>query len=233
MKQLKIAIANAIDWFDGRASRERWILLFGSATAVYAFISLTLLNPLLQKREDLAHGLTSVQKELVELQVRAEGTAAAASDNRQAGFGERVTILERELARLGGALEKERAGLVPPHEARRVLEELLSQESGLELVRLEALAPTPFYAEDDPSEADGAGATQVTPEEDRQILYRHDLRLVATGEYFSALRYLAALEGGSHGIVLDELEYEVEEHPRARIVVQVYTLSFDRSWIGV
>ena len=233
MTQIKNAIDSAVHWFDGRASRERWILLLGSATAVYAFVSLTLLNPLLQKREDLAHAMTNVQKELVELQVRAEGTAAAASDNRQAGFGERVTILERELTRLGGELEKERAGLVPPHEARRVLEELLSQESGLELVKLEALAPTPFYDEDAKSESDTGGATQAEAVKEGQILYRHDLRLEATGEYFSALRYLAALEGGKYGIVLDELEYEVEEHPRARIVVQVYTLSFDRSWIGV
>ncbi len=225
LKPLRIQLDKGVAWFDARASRERLVLLLGAGLGVYAVFTLVFLNPLLAKREELAASMAAVEHDLTSLQERARGVATQAAKGPQATFPARTGALKEELARLQAKLDLERAGLVPPQEARRVLEDLLAAEQELQLVRLETLAPRPLQEmADDETDA---------RRPDDPILYRHDLRLEATGDYFATLRYLRSLEAQNSGLLLEGFDYRVEEHPRARIVLELYTLSFEKAWIGV
>lgn len=237
MNGLRARIEALREWFEVREVRERWVILVGSGVAVYAFFALTLLNPLLEQRESLAAAMTAVNEELVRLQAEAGSAAEQLGDPSRDDFEARETRLLAELERLDGQLHETNTRLVPPAQARRVLEELLLAERELELVSLEALPPRAIGG---PGESvrsggvrsGGAGSGEGERREE-PILYRHDLRLEAEGTFFATLRYLEALEAQGPGLILDELSYVVEEYPRARIVLKVYTLSFSEAWIGV
>ncbi len=216
-------------WVETRSSRERWILLLGSGVAVYAFVALTLLNPVLVKRRDLAHDMSQLEQDLQALQQRAAGAAVDASRSPRAHYDGRRAQLESELRRLQAELDARNAGLVTPEQARRLLEELLEAEEDLDLVSLTTLEPRPIS--DEPA-ANAGAAGETDPAED-PVLYRHDVRVELEGDYFATLHYLRALEEKASGLVLDELDYEVQRHPRARVTLVVYTLSFERAWIGV
>ena len=216
-------------WIEARSSRERWILLLGSGVAVYAFVALTLLNPVLIKRRDLAYDMGQLEQDLQKLQQRAAGAAVEAARSPRAHYDGRRTQLEKELRRLQVELDARNAGLVTPEQARHLLEELLEAEEDLDLVSLTTLEPRPII--DEPSDPVDEGG-EADPSEE-PVLYRHDIRVELEGDYFATLHYLRALEERASGLVLDELGYEVQSHPRARVTLTVYTLSFERAWIGV
>ncbi len=229
MKLLENRIREAAEWFDARASRERWILVIGSAVAVYSIIALLFLNPLLAEREGLLNEIDGVQEQFDSLQQRAAGAADTVRSGQHATFESRRDALQSELQRIATRLEEREAALVPPSQTRRVLQDLLRAESELHLVSLQTLSPRPLEeAADDPEKPEGSA-----PAEPEAVIYRHAVRLEAVGDYFATMRYLEALETRGRGLLLDALEYDVEQYPQARITLTVYTLSFDEAWIGV
>ncbi len=122
---------------------------------------------------------------------------------------------------------RERAGeLLAPREIAGVLRQVLEQTRGLEFVRLEGLGAQPLLAAkkkaaDEDVPAGGANA------------YRHGFRITFNGSYLDTIAYLRALEGLPWRFFWDAVDLQVEQHPRARVSVVVYTLSLDRRWIGV
>ncbi len=229
MKLLETRIRQATEWFDARASRERWILVVGSAVAVYSIIALLFLNPLLAEREGLVNEIDGVQEQFDALQQRAAGAAETVHSGQHTSFEGRRDALQAELQRIATRLEEREAALVPPDQTRRVLQDLLRAETELHLVSLETLKPRPL---EESNEAEEPNATGMPAEPDA-IIYRHEVRLEAVGDYFATMRYLEALETRGRGLLLDALEYDVEQYPQARITLTVYTLSFDEAWIGV
>ena len=65
------------------------------------------------------------------------------------------------------------------------------------------------------------------------MLYQHGVEMLLEGEYFQTLRYLKALEELPWQVLWGELEYGVQDYPRASIRLQINTLSTDSGWIGV
>lgn len=229
MKLFEARIRQLTEWFDARASRERWILVLGSAVAVYSIIALLFLNPLLAEREGLMSKMSGVQEQFDSLQQRAAGAAETVSSGQHTTFEGRRDALQTELQRIASRLEEREASLVPPDQTRRVLQDLLRAETELRLVSLETLKPRPL---EEPTEDQTQNASG-SPAEPEHVIYRHEVRLEAVGDYFATMRYIQALETHGRGLLLDELEYEVEQYPHARITLTVYTLSFDEAWIGV
>ncbi|MCP3984730.1 MAG: type II secretion system protein M [bacterium] len=215
--------ANAIARYEALSQRERWLVAVACLAAVYCVISFGLIDPLMREREGLLGQLEAAADQLGKL----NGEVSALSARLQSGPGARLNRQEKELQlaleRLEEKLAERQTRLVSPAEAARVLEELLAAERELRLVRLETAEPKPVGAEDlEPGAASG-----------RPALYRHDIVLETEGRYFAALRYLQALETGGSGVRLDQLDYQVTTHPDARVVLRLFTLSFEKEWIGV
>ncbi len=59
------------------------------------------------------------------------------------------------------------------------------------------------------------------------------MRLEFEGNYFEVLDYLADLESSDWDLGWRMLDYAVIDYPTASVVIEIETLSRDRSWIGV
>lgn len=106
---------------------------------------------------------------------------------------------------------------VPPPLMTQALRDMLSQQSNLQLVKLETLPVTPFGSSDAQQPA---------------WVYRHALSITLQGDYFSTLNYLKSLEALPWRIQWDSIDYQVKDYPLAQTRIQVYTLSFEEDWLG-
>lgn len=209
--------------FEALSERERWLVVVAGVAAIYCVVSFGLIDPLMREREQLLGKLEAAADQLGTLHGEVSALSARMQNGPSARLARREKDLGRALERLDEQLAERRTRLVSPAEAARVLEELIAVEHELRLVRLETAEPRPVGIEDlKPGDASG-----------RPALYRHDIVLETEGSYFAALRYLRALEAGGSGVRLDRLDYQVTAHPNARVVLHLFTLSFEKEWIGV
>ncbi len=104
--------------------------------------------------------------------------------------------------------------LIQAHEMPEVLEALLSRSANLHMVALTSLAPEPLMAG-----------------EQRINLFKHGIRLKLEGGYFDVYQYLKALEALPRHFYWKQFDYQVQEHPRAVVEMEIYTLSTSKEFI--
>lgn len=215
--------AKLISRFEALSERERWLVVIASVAAVYCMVSFGLIDPLMREREGLLGSLEAAADQLGLVNGQASVLSARLESGPSAQLTKREKALKQALQSLEEKLAERQTRLVAPEEAARVLEELVAAERELRLVRLETAEPRPVGEEKlEPGAASG-----------RPALYRHDILLETEGSYFAALRYVNALETGDTGVRLDRLDYRVTTHPQARVILHLFTLSFEKEWIGV
>lgn len=222
------------------APREQWL-------ACAVALLLLALGWLQFGHEPLAQSLRRVEGERQSAQARrlearralAELQARAAVDP---DLALRQALLAAEAVRDSqlAALQRDTAALIDPPHMQQVLQELLQSRPGLRLLGLESFSaplvlPAPPAAPAAPAVA-GQPASAATP---APILYRHGMRLTLEGSYFELRDYLRDVEQrsqqGGRRLFWERLDYQVGEAGpgKARIVVELYTLSREAGWVGV
>lgn len=222
------------------APREQWL-------ACAVALLLLALGWLQFGHEPLAQSLRRVEGERQSAQARrlearralAELQARAAVDP---DLALRQALLAAEAVRDSqlAALQRDTAALIDPPHMQQVLQELLQSRPGLRLLGLESFSaplvlPAPPAAPAAPAVA-GQPVSAATP---APILYRHGMRLTLEGSYFELRDYLRDVEQrsqqGGRRLFWERLDYQVGEAGpgKARIVVELYTLSREAGWVGV
>jgi MSHA biogenesis protein MshJ len=64
-------------------------------------------------------------------------------------------------------------------------------------------------------------------------LYRHAMRVELRGSYFAVRDYLKELEAAPWRFSWRSLNYHVERFPDAVVVLEVETMSREKTWLGV
>lgn len=123
-------------------------------------------------------------------------------------------------------IDVETSTLVSPAKMKALLQDLLRNQAKLKLVALES------------SSAPLALPTSAVSEPKKMppvVFYRHGLRLTLEGGYFDLLGYLNAIQASGWRLHWDTLNYEVGEGGanRARVTLDLHTLSRDAGWVGV
>ncbi|MFA0521336.1 type 4a pilus biogenesis protein PilO, partial [Vibrio sp. 10N.222.55.E8] len=101
-------------------------------------------------------------------------------------------------------------GLISPSQMSQLLENVLKAGDGLKLESLESLKPEAISNNQETSEYSG--------------YFLHPVRMELTGSYFDIAAYLQALESLPVNYYWRTFKYTVEEYPKARLVLEVYTL---------
>jgi MSHA biogenesis protein MshJ len=214
-----------LDWFDAQSARQRALLLGGALALVLGGWNLILMAPVSQARALAAGDLTTVTSELAALTDRAAHLETALKNDPNAAARERRAALEEQRLLLDRRLAELTEGLIPPAEMAGALRELLRGASGVSLVKLEALPAEPLFVE----------APSETPAEARPPpgVFKHAVVIELRGSYLGILRYVQVVEELRWRFFWDSLDYEVEEHPAARVRLTLYSLSLREGWLGV
>ncbi len=215
MKQRAAVLAARI---DALSLRER-ALVFLSVLAVLVFgWQALLMDPLEARQARLVANIESIQKNVQDIDGQMQALLEQRIADPDAANHRRLAELEAAIRasdeRLGGAVR----GLVAPQEMARVLEDVLTRETRLRLIRVESLPAEPLLAAD---ASTGAG------------VYRHGMQLVLEGSFQGTVDYLRALEQLGRALYWDEVGLEMLDYPRARVTIRVHTLGLSEAWIGV
>ena len=125
-------------------------------------------------------------------------------------------------------IDLETSTLISPARMKALLQDLLRNQAKLKLVALQS-SSGPLAV---PAAVTADNKEQKTPP---VVFYRHGLRLTLEGGYFDLLAYLNAIQASGWRLHWDSLNYEVGEEgaSRARVILDLHTLSRDAGWVGV
>jgi MSHA biogenesis protein MshJ len=204
---------------DALTLRERMLVLVALVAVIGGGWMYVVLEPWQAEQVALAKEIAAVEQQIAASKEQAQAVLARAQRDPNEVLRAREAQLQGEIERLDRELQARAGDFVAPADMAQALRDLLAVQGGLRLVRLQTVAPVPLQAE-------GPG-TMTVP------VYRHGLELEFVGDYVSTLAFLEAVERLPWRFFWDELDYQVERHPTARVRLRIHTLSGQEAWIGV
>lgn len=234
--------------YNARPVAEKWIIAAAVAGVLVWLYYLFVLTAQNTEVTALNRQLLTARAALISMEQREQAARQAAIDDPNQAVRLRIERALEEQERLDGLLTELAGNLVTPQAMTRLLTSMLQETGGIELVRVENLAPMPMRnaaaeqsanaATGQTGEAGGSTATTSTDSsnsvvERRQQVFQHSLVLELQGDFLSLIEYLGRVESFAASFFWDELTVEQETWPNARIRLQLHTLSTEEGFVGV
>lgn len=204
-------------WADKIAAlsqRERVLILLTGLVLVCAGAIYGWLDGAALRLEQDRVALTTAQRDLEIMDLENLGKQARLARDPDQNVREQLVRIEGDIGKLDAELKAQTVDLIQAHEMPAVLEALLSRSANLHMLALTSLAPQPLMAGDQ-----------------RINLFKHGIRLKLEGGYFDVYQYLKALEALPRHFYWKQFDYQVQEHPKAVVEMEIYTLSTSKEFI--
>ncbi|HHF3030037.1 TPA: type II secretion system protein GspM [Vibrio diabolicus] len=204
--------------FGEMSAREKvLIVLCGLVVVIMLLFTLVLepkLNEIISNERQLSNLKQANQKiEIDTLRIQAQLKKAPNAEIDRA-----ISNLLTESQHLSMQLAEIIEHLITPSQMAELLENVLEQQSGIHLLSLQTLPSEPITEDKEASQYSG--------------YYVHPVRMELTGDYFSIANYLNKLESLPASYYWRSFSYKVEEYPKAKLVLEVYTLGSREEFIG-
>ena len=218
------------DRIDAMTLRERAFIFSAVTVVLVALLDTALLDRETKKERGLSGAIAQRQAEIKALDAQVAKFPASPVQDAERSRRERLAEVKRLLAETESAIASEERKFTAPDQMKRVVEEMLARNRGVQLVGMRTLATTSI-AEARMSAGQKPAAKPASPGE--RLVYRHGMELTVSGGYLELLRYLQQLEGLPTQLYWSELELKAASYPSHTMKIVVYTLSLDPSWLNV
>ncbi len=215
LQQLKRKFANL-------STRERNIIIILALVLIVFIFDQLLISPLQENNKITRQKINAMASQMSE-QSAQTGLLSGAKDDPNFALKQKLESLQRTLVSLDNEIGQVSSEMIPPRKMTEILEQLLRENTRLVLVNVNTL----------PSEKVTMNGQADSSTSGRHGLFRHTVEIELQGGYFDTLRYLQAIEALPWKVFWRELDYRVEEYPKASIRLRLNTLSTHASWIGV
>ncbi|MGR5173958.1 type II secretion system protein GspM [Vibrio owensii] len=204
--------------FDEMSAREKVLVaLCGLVTVVMLLFTLVLepkLNEVTSNDKQLRNlKQTNQQTEIEILRIQAQ-----LKKDPNAEIDQAISQLLTESQHLSMQLSEIIEHLITPSQMANLLESVLEQQSGIHLLSLQTLPAEPITEDKEASQYSG--------------YYVHPVRMELIGDYFAIANYLTKLESLPASYYWRSFSYKVEDYPKAKLVLEVYTLGSREEFIG-
>lgn len=225
MNEIRAQFKRLADRIDALSVRERGLVFFAVMVVLYLIAHNVVFGPLRAEQVRLEQELRSKREQIQTADRQVSALFGGDGADVNAGNRAKLAALQAQIKELDARMDQMTAGVVTPKEMAKLVEQVLVRTRGLELVKLEALAPQPV---DDgtPTSAGAAAAVGAT-------VYRHGMRVEFKGRYFEVVEYLKALESLPWKVFWGEAALESDKYPVSKVTLVIYTLSRYPGWIGV
>ena len=204
---------------DERNLRERILLLAAAVVVLFLLWDVAVQTPLADRQQAAADRVDQLERQQEDLRTTEQSLRDQLADLAADTDEGRVAELRAEIDRIDRELGERTARVVSPSQMVTVLRDMVQADADLTLDALENLAVDEIIAED--------------RDEGIPRVFRHRVRVVASGDFFTVLGYLQRLEGLDWQLQWDDLHIETTAYPQARVTILLSTLSLDEGWIGV
>ncbi|MBB5021269.1 type II secretion system protein GspM [Desulfurispira natronophila] len=224
MEKLRQFWRHTCDNLDQRTPRERTMILVLALMVIILGWTWLISSPTTSAMQEARQQSERLQQEIVVLQAEAERIHQQYLDDPNRPLRQTLQELQGQQAALDVRIDRALEKMIDPTTMVQLLRDLLQSQKNLTLVRLESIQGGPVEVYRNRAEAEASGLPRP---------YRHGLRLELEGDFFSFLEYLRGVEALPWNLYWETLEYQVVNHPRARIYLEIYTLGTQENWIGV
>lgn len=228
-----------IEWearFNAMSLRERVLILVTLLVALALPTFNYLIEPAQKETLKLRISQQQLQTQNAESQVNYQLAKAAKIQDPNIALQQQIERLQQQVEQQRQQLQQRAASLVTPHEMVAMLQQLLIGHQGVKLVEARKAAPVLVSIPAEPApevETQADPSATVMQEVVASEIYRHDLELMIEGSFFQIQGFLQAVEQSNRSLFWDSFDYQVDSYPRARVKLQVYTLSTTQEWLGV
>lgn len=214
---MKAYLSQVADKFNPLSRRERGLI----ATAILALLAMLLYLPIdanWSEYQRLSKQLNASQQNISIFEQQISLYQQRLAQDPDADYQNRLALLNDELVKVDSELEAEMVDMVPADYMPTVLANMLSKGKGIKLISFSSIAPV---------------ALLQVGEEEKMNLYSHGIKLTLEGDYFSVLRFMQAVEAMPDKLYWKRLDYQVSQHPKAEVELELYTLSINKDFISV
>lgn len=226
MSTLKSQFTAYAERVDAMSVRERGLIFFAVMVVLYLIAYNVVFGPLRAEQRRLEQDFRAKQEQVraADLQI----SALFSPDGKDANAENRAKVeaLTQQIKELDGQMDRMTSGVVTPKEMAKLVEQMLTRNRNLELVKLEALPSMPIDGSAHAAAPMARASSDVT-------VYRHGMRVEFKGRYFDIVEYLKALEGLPWKVFWGEVSLESDKYPVSKVTLVIYTLSRYPGWIGV
>ncbi|MHB8743025.1 MAG: hypothetical protein ACYC9L_07835 [Sulfuricaulis sp.] len=221
LDDLKARLRGLADRIDAMSLRERGLVFVTILVAAY-FIAVNLLfRPVIVEKDQLQKQVDQVRTETRQMNTQIQNMLGNGTNDPQAAKRQKIAALQDNLRQLDASLAQVTAGLVSPKDMTRLVQQMLLQDHGLQVVKVESLAATPLVQGNGEASADGT------------MVYKHGMRIELKGNYLDILRYLKSLEAMPWKVFWGQVTLKTDKYPDSHIDLLIYTLSTQKGWIGL
>ena len=210
--------------------RERVILAVMSVVVVAVFWLQFIFGDYEKTQKQLSNRKSSIATETLSQSERMVELSELLAHDPNAELRNQRETLDAKLFTLKQKIEARLSHLIAPEKMADVMRTVLSDYKGLRLVSAKNLPvePLKIHAEENSKGlnlSNSAGDSEA-------VIFAHGFEMALSGNYFQTLSFLQHLEKMS-GFYWQALDYEVDDYPKAKIKLQLNTLSLEEDWIGV
>lgn len=213
---------------DELTLRERVLIFAAAAFLLVSLIDVLFLEPLLAKQKLMSTQVVQQQEKMKAIQLQITALLQSQQSIVNSPVRRRMEQLKREIAAGEDYIKGRSNRLVPPQQMAGVLQKMLRQDEGLQLVSLKTLPVTPLLDESRDKTKDAA----PPPVAGRQV-FKHGVVITVRGRYLDLLAYLDQLEHLPAQMFWGGAKLDVEKYPQAELTLTLYTLSLDKKWLTV
>jgi MSHA biogenesis protein MshJ len=219
--ELRKAVRQLAERIDAFSLRERGLIFVTVLVLLYFAASGLLFGPLRSQQQQLEGELRMKREQAATINAQVQKIVHEATRDPDKENAERLKVLRERLAQLDPRLARVTQSLVSPRDMARFVEQVLTRNRALQVVKIEGLAPVPV---------EGEAAAQTAP---ASGVYKHGMRIEVRGRYTDLVGYLRALEDLPWRVFWGQATLASEEYPMSRLTLTIYTLSLRQSWIGI
>ena len=220
-EQLKKNLALLIKSFELRTQPEKVaiaaVLILG---LVFAYISLVF-DPYRTSIATLEGQIEGAERQIQVQQSSYASMVAQSQEDPNKFANDRLAIIAREQSRLDVDISRLTENFISPSSMTRILQSVLEQQSGLELISFQNSAAVPL---------------RIGLAEENEVngqVFEHGLVIEFQGDFFSTLKYLRFLEEISGSFFWDSVSFKKVAWPEALVTLEIHTLSASEGFIGV
>lgn len=228
--------------FDARAPRERLLLAAAGVAAVFMLADALWLSPALTRWNTAQAQRKAALTQGTQLQ-QASQQALAAQIAQVAQLRAELSAARQRVREGEASLREFESTLVEPDRMLPLLEQMLARHGQVRVRALKSLGRNDLLAAATAPAGPAAPAAAAAPAATASAaagrggalpsLYRHGVELTLEGNFADLMGYVSALEAQPQRLLWGGMSFRVEQHPRAVLTLQLYTLSTARHWIEI
>lgn len=200
--------------------REKWLVFSGVMVLMCYLTLFYVIMPLMDEIERANTAILAQIKKTETTQQQIGLYQGALGKDPNKAVNESIEKTEASIVEVDKLLAQLTVNFISPHKMREVLTELLKSDSRIKVTEFTALPAEKVNIDGVPANAD------IT-------IYQHGIRLTVQGSYFDLQQYIKRIEDLPWQFNWKDFAYQVQDHPNAKLEIEITTISTNEQFIAI